>query len=71
MITKPQLPPKKGHIEVVDFNGKHVYQPTPEQLKKEQAEQENRMLKAKLKASTESQQFLEDCLAEMAQVVYA
>lgn len=25
MITRPQLPPKKGYVEVVDDNGEHVY----------------------------------------------
>lgn len=29
-ISKPQLPPKFGYVEVVDENGKHVYEPTPE-----------------------------------------
>ena len=29
-ITYPLLPPKAGYVEVIDENGEHVYQPTPE-----------------------------------------
>lgn len=44
-ITKPQLPPKAGYVEVVDENGNHVYKATAEteaQLKRE--EQQKREL---------------------------
>lgn len=34
-------------------------------------EQENKLLKAQLNAATERSDFIEDCIAEMAQVVYA
>ncbi len=27
-ITKPQLPPKKGYVEIINKNGKHVYKAT-------------------------------------------
>ena len=29
-ITNPVLPPKAGYVEVVDSEGNHVYQPTPQ-----------------------------------------
>lgn len=37
----------------------------------EAAEHENRQLRARVSALMENQQFLEDCLAEMAEIVYA
>ena len=36
-----------------------------------QAEQENKLLKAQVSAATDQQAFYEDCIAEMAEVVYA
>lgn len=30
VINRPKLPPKAGYVEVIDSNGNHVYQPTPE-----------------------------------------
>ena len=36
-----------------------------------EAEQENRLLKAQVEANTSTQEFLESCMMEMAQVVYA
>ena len=44
-ITKPQLPPKAGYVEVIDEDGNHVYKATTEteaQLKRE--EQQKREL---------------------------
>lgn len=38
MITKPQLPPRKGYVEVVDADGNHVYRITNEY--KQQLERE-------------------------------
>ena len=38
MITKPQLPPRKGYVEVVDADGNHVYRMTDEY--KQQLERE-------------------------------
>jgi hypothetical protein len=34
MITKPQLPPKAGYVEIIDSMGKHIYQPTAETQKR-------------------------------------
>lgn len=36
-----------------------------------QAEQANKLLKAQVSAATDQQSFYEDCIAEMAQIVYA
>lgn len=33
MVTKPELPPKRGYVEVIDEGGNHVYKPTKETLK--------------------------------------
>lgn len=43
-----------------------VVPPTNEEL-----EQENKLLRAQLQAATDRQDFIEDCIAEMAGVVYA
>lgn len=78
MVTKPTLPPMKGYIEI-ELDGARVYRnattgeiygyesnkPTIESI-----QSENKLLKAQLKAQTERSDFLEDCLAEMATVVY-
>lgn len=32
-ITTPLLPPKAGYVEVINENGEHVYEPTPETLR--------------------------------------
>lgn len=37
----------------------------------EELEQENKLLRAQLQAATDRQDFIEDCIAEMAGVVYA
>lgn len=36
-----------------------------------QSEKENKLLKAQVSAATDQQSFYEDCIAEMAQIVYA
>ena len=35
VISKPQLTPIKGYVEVVDSNGNHVYKPTEETIDKQ------------------------------------
>lgn len=73
MLNKPQLPPRVGYVEV-EISGERVYEPTPEMVAKAQSEElikaENSLLKAQLKATAERQDFLEDCIAEMAAQVY-
>lgn len=34
-ISKPQLTPIKGYVEVVDSHGNHVYKPTEETIDKQ------------------------------------
>lgn len=33
-ISRPVLPIKPGYVEVIDENGEHVYEPTPESSEK-------------------------------------
>lgn len=35
IITKPELPPKAGYVEIVDGVGNHVYAPTQETIDKQ------------------------------------
>lgn len=35
VISKPQLTPIKGYVEVVDSHGNHVYKPTEETIDKQ------------------------------------
>lgn len=35
IITNSTLPPRYGFIEIIDENGEHIYQPTPERVEKE------------------------------------
>ena len=35
-ITRPQLPPKAGYVEVEDANGNRVYKPTAETLRNQE-----------------------------------
>lgn len=44
-IFRPILPPKDGYVEVLDENGEHVYEPTPETLEKIKMENEMKELK--------------------------
>lgn len=39
VISKPQLTPIKGYVEVVDSNGNHIYKPTQETLLQRAMEQ--------------------------------
>lgn len=77
IIFETLLPPKVGYVEVIDADGNHVYQPTPEQLEKEQQQKsyeelakENKLLKAQLKASVDRNEFTEELIAELAMEVY-
>ena len=73
MITKPFLPPKSGYIEDVDGNGNHYYRKLPNEVEDRVTtlESENDLLKQQLKAASDQNDFLEDCIAEMAAIVYA
>lgn len=74
MIFIPILPPKDGYVEVLDPDtNKHVYR----KIQNEQddrittLESDNNLLKQQLKAASDQNEFLEDCIAEMAEIVYA
>ena len=43
---------------------------TPKDKELKNLQQENKLLKAQLQAQTERSDFIEDCIAEMAMVVY-
>lgn len=60
MITKPQLPPKAGYVEVLDSQGNHVYKKieTPETQKLDE-------LTAQFALMSEYIATLEDALCEM------
>lgn len=69
MITERALKPAPGYVEK-GIDGVRVLVPTDSTKEKQQYQSENKLLKAQLKAQTERSDFLEDCLAEMANVVY-
>ena len=71
MITKPTLPPRKGYVEREASDGTRYYVPTQETADAEELAAENAKLKAQLKLQSEHQTFIEDCILEMADVVYA
>lgn len=68
------LVPREGYIESIDHNGRPYYKPTRKTLHQEELAEslraENNLLKAQLQAQTERSDFIEDCIAEMATVVY-
>lgn len=70
-IYEPQLPPKAGYIEI-ELDGKRVYQKiyTEDERTLLTLEEENKLLRAQISAQTERADFLEDCVAEMAAVIY-
>lgn len=81
MIHDITLPQKFGYIEV-EINGKRYYQdadtleifdhdPPDKKTYYERVVEENKLLKAQIQAQTERADFVEDCIAEMAAVVYA
>lgn len=85
MITTPKLPPKPGYVEV-EIGGVRKYknaatgvllekeetaEPQPVVDPVEQLQTENKKLTAKIDTLTQSNQMLEDCVVEMAGIVYA
>ena len=73
MITKPLLPPKAGYVETIGPDGQHIYVPveTAETRRLTDLESDNALLKQQLKAASDQNDFLDDCIAEMAGIVYA
>ena len=63
VITKPNLPPKPGYVEVEE-NGVRKHKPTSEK-------EEEIRLASQIQALTERNEFLEDLIAELAVQVYS
>ena len=75
-ILVDKLP--EGNIyDYIYKNGTYTYDPIPETVVPEpedpieKLQSDNKELQAKVKALTESNQMLEDCIVEMAEIVYA
>lgn len=73
MIINPILPPKSGYVEDIDNEGNHYYRKLPNEVEDQVTtlESDNTLLKQQLKAASDQNDFLEDCIAEMAEIVYA
>ena len=78
VITNPQFPPISGMVEDIDEHGNQILTMTNEQLEKEnqqaqvqKLQTENKTLEATVTALTQSNANLEECLVEMAGIVYA
>lgn len=78
-MCRPTLPPKDGYVEqLIDGVPTYVKVVTPEDRDNEQRDQllaqlqeDNKLLRPQLTATIQNNQALEDCLVEMANVVYA
>lgn len=83
MIHTATLPPVGGYVEVV-IDGEHLYKnihtgevtdnPFPVSTNDEliaKLEHENILLRAQIQAMVDRNDFIEDCIAEMAEIVYA
>ncbi len=81
MINRPTLPPRAGYVEV-DDNGVRRYAPTAEtrealrreedaRARKAVLEEENRRKDAQIAALSEQNDFHEELIVELANVVYA
>lgn len=74
MITTPKLPPKAGYVERVNADGEHYYEPTAETLAGERIatlESENTLLKHQVTALIDQNDFQEELIVELANIVYA
>lgn len=71
MITRPTLPPRKGYVEREAVDGTRYYAPTQETTDAEALAAENAKLKAQIQLQAQQQEFLENCILEMADIVYA
>lgn len=76
-ITRPQLPPRAGYVEVeVDGVRKYRSLSTGLLLEEEEApgpstEEQLKLQSAQIQALSDRNEFLEDCIAEMAGELYA
>ncbi len=83
MITAPKLPPKAGYVEV-EVDGRRTYRnvntgvliedeidaPTPEE-RIAALEEENHLLSQQVTALTDQNDFQEELIVELANIVYA
>lgn len=72
MITTPQLPPRKGYVEV-EIDGVRQYQKvyTEEERRMEALEAKNRRLTAQNQVLIDQNDFQEELIVELANIVYA
>ena len=71
MPFRPILPPKKGYVEVADENGNHIYKATEETLEEQKKDERIAELESENETLKEQVTNLEDCILEIADVVYA
>ena len=82
-IHKPMLPPRAGYVEV-EVNGRRTYRNVKtgvlidnevpaltESERIKQLEEENALLKAQVTAQSDQMDFYEECIVELAGVLYA
>ena len=78
-VITPTLPHRYGYVEI-DQNGNRlykslinskIYSPDDNIPEIPNLYTENKLLKAQLQAQTDRSDFIEDCIAEMAGVVYS
>lgn len=68
------LPNLEGYIKFKSEDGEIYYSPTREtrqQITIQNLIKENTLLKAQIKAQSDREEFIEDCIAEMAMQVYS
>ncbi len=65
MLHEAKLPAKRGFVEVEDSYGSRKYQKIPS------IDDQVILQSAQLQAATDRQEFLEDCIAELAIQVYS
>lgn len=71
--TEYDLPSPAIEVSLSEFQSLGFYSPpvvVEDPITLEQLQQENKMLKSQLQASVDRSDFIEDCIAEMATVVY-
>lgn len=68
-MYRPELPPRAGYVEQL-VDGVATYVPTKETLRLLELQEENKLKDAQIKALSERNDFMDDCIAEMAAEVY-
>lgn len=70
-ISERLLPLKDGYVEYEDENGERKYKPLPGEKRLLDIESSKNLLTQQVKASDDRADFLEECLVEMAEILYA